>query len=100
MNSVLVMVLHVLANQTPQMWFVQRDHVVEKLAPTTPDPPLGRSILPRRLNTGALRIQACRLQERDHIPVELRIMVEDHIPILTGLGKRFPQLLYDPFRTR
>jgi hypothetical protein len=27
-------------------------------------------------------------------------MVEDHIPILTRLGERFPQLLYDPFRTR
>ena len=82
------------------MGFVQRDEVVEKLAPTTPDPPLGRPILPGRLNTGALRLQACRLQKRDHIPIELRIMVEDHIPILTRLGERFPQLLYDPFRTR
>lgn len=53
------------------MWFVQRDHVVEKLAPTASDPPLGHSILPGRLNTGALRIQACRLQERDHILIEI-----------------------------
>jgi hypothetical protein len=94
------MVLHVLAHQAPQMWFVQRDHVVEKLAPTASDPTLGRSILPWRLHSGALRLQACRLQERDHIPIELRIMVEDHIPILTRLGKRFPQLLYDSFRSR
>src|ERR671910_674656 len=99
-NPVPVVVDHVLANQPPQVRFVQRDDVVEKLAPTASDPTLGRSVLPGCLNTGPLRREASRLQECDHILVELRIVVEDHVRILTTLGKRFPQLLYDPIGTR
>jgi hypothetical protein len=82
------------------MQFVQRNDVIEKLSPTASHPTLGGSILPGRLDTRALRLKAGRLQQRDHIPIELRIVVEDHITILTRLGKCFPQLLYHPFRTR
>src|ERR671914_2552331 len=66
-NPVLVVVDYVLANQPPEVRFVHRDDVVEKLAPTASDPTLGGSILPGRLNTGALRLQVRRLQERGHI---------------------------------
>ena len=96
----MVVVDYVLANQPPQVRFVHRDDVVEKLAPTASDPTLGGSILPGRLNTRAFRLEVRRLQERDHIFIELRIVVEDHVTILTTLGKRFPQLLYDPIGTR
>ena len=99
MNPVLVVVDHVLGNQPPQMRFVQRNDVVEKLAPTASHPTLGGPVLPRCLNTGALRLEACRLQERDYIGIELRIAVHDHITKSTSLGKRFPQLLYNPFGT-
>ena len=100
MNPVLVVVDHVLANQPPQVRFVQRDDVVEKLAATASNPTLGRSVLPGCFNTGALRLEVRRLQERHHIFIELRIVIEDHITVLARLGKRFPQLLYDPIGTR
>ena len=99
-NPVLVVVDHVLANQPPQVRFVQRDDVVEKLAATASNPTLGRSILPGCLNTGALRLEVRRLQECHHIFIELRIVIEDHITVFARLGKRFPQLLYDPIGTR
>jgi hypothetical protein len=38
-NSIFVMVVHVIADQPTEMWFVQRDDVVENLSPAT----LGRS---------------------------------------------------------
>jgi hypothetical protein len=56
-NPVLVVVDHVLANQPPQVRFVQRDDVVEKLAATASNPTLCRSVLPGCFNTGALRLE-------------------------------------------
>ena len=101
MNPVLLVVVdHVLANQPPQVRFVQRDDVVEKLAATASNPTLGRSILSGRLNTGALRLEFRRLQERDQILIELRTVIEDHITVFARLRKCFPQLLYNPIGTR
>ena len=50
-NSIFVMVVHVIADQPAKMWFVQRDHVVEELSPATSHPSFRNSILPRRLYT-------------------------------------------------
>jgi hypothetical protein len=36
-NSVFVMVVYVIADQSAEMWFVQRDDVVKDLSPTTSD---------------------------------------------------------------
>src|SRR5689334_10886050 len=35
-NSVFVMIVHVVAHQPTKMWFVECDHVIEDLAPATP----------------------------------------------------------------
>jgi len=51
---------------------------------------------PRRLNTRALRSEARRLQEGNHIRIEFRVVVENGITIRTSLGKGFPQLLHHP----
>ena len=50
-NSIFVMVVHVIADHPAKMWFVQRDHVVEDLSPATSHPSFRNSILPRRLYT-------------------------------------------------
>ena len=34
-NSIFVMVVHVIADHPAKMWFVKRDHVVEDLSPAT-----------------------------------------------------------------
>ena len=51
---------------------------------------------PRRLNTRALRSEARRLQEGNHIRIEFRVVVEDGITIRASLGKGFTQLLHHP----
>src|SRR5260370_18015038 len=81
------MVVHVVAERPAEMWFVQRDDVVEDLSPATSDPSLRDSILPRCLYARPFALQSRCLQERDHLVVECRIAIEDHIPIRTPSGK-------------
>ena len=94
MNPVVVMVVHVIANEPPQMLFVQRDDMVENLAAAASYPTFRGPVLPRRLNTRALRFEARRLQKRNHIRIEFRVVVEDGITLRTSLRKRFTQLLH------
>ena len=44
-NSIFVIVVHVIADQAEEMWFVQRDQVVEDLSPATSHPSFRNSIL-------------------------------------------------------
>src|SRR5438445_134698 len=53
-NPVVVVVVHVIANEPPQMFFVQRDDMVEDLAAAASYPALRNSVLPRRLDACAL----------------------------------------------
>ena len=89
MNAVFLMIVHVITDQSAKMLLVQRDHMIQNLAAATSDPALRRSVLPWRLNTGALRLEAGCLQEADHIGIEFRIVVEDDISIGSGLGECF-----------
>ena len=57
-NAVLVMVVHVIAKEPPEMGFVQRDDMVENLSAAASHPAFCGPILPRRLNTRALRSEA------------------------------------------
>src|ERR1700682_6070108 len=67
---------HVCCNQPVEMAFVQRDDVVEQLAPAAAHPALRDAVLPGGLDTGARRVQTGGLQERDHIAVKCRVVVE------------------------
>jgi hypothetical protein len=87
-NPVVVVVVHVIANEPAQMLFVQRDDVVENLAAPTSHPAFRSPVLPWCLNTRSLRPEARRLQESNHIRIEFRVVVEDGITIRTSLGKR------------
>jgi hypothetical protein len=100
MNAIVVMISDVFANQPSEMAFIQSDDVVEKLSPAASDPPFGESILPRRLDARPLGFQTRRLQERDHLIVEFRVSIQDHIAIRGRLGKCFAQLLDNPVRVR
>ena len=100
MNPVVVVVVHVIANEPPQMLFVQRNNMVENLSAAASYPAFRGPVLPRCLNTRALRFEASSLQEGNHIRIEFRIVIEDGITIRTSLGKRFTQLLHHPLSSR
>src|SRR5713226_6617898 len=56
-NTVLMVVAHVIPYEPEQMSFVQRDDMVQDLSPATSNPSLRRSILPGRLDARPLRFQ-------------------------------------------
>ena len=97
-NAILVVITHVVTNQPTEVLFVQRNDVVEDLAAATPHPAFRNPVLPGRPDARALGLQPCRLQESDDVGVELRIAVQDGVPIGAGVGERFAQLLDHPFR--
>jgi hypothetical protein len=88
MCPVIVVVGQVIADQPPQMRFVQCNDVVKDLAATASDPALRNPVLPRCPNTDALRLKAGCLQEGDHIGIEFGVVVKDDITIVPSLGKR------------
>jgi hypothetical protein len=47
MRPVLVVVLDVGADHAPKLALIDRDHVIQAVAPQSTDPPLGKSVLPR-----------------------------------------------------
>ena len=100
MNSVLLMVGHVFANESAQMPFIQHDDVVQKLSATASDPPLRESILPGRLDVRPFGRQTSTFQECDHLSIELRVVVEDDVSIWSGFRECLPELLDYPIRTR
>ena len=71
------------------MYFVQRDDAVENLAAAASYPAFRSPVLPRCLNTRALRSETRRLQEGNYIRIDFRVVVEDGITIETSFGKRF-----------
>ena len=53
-NAVIVMVVDVIADRSPEMLLVQRDDVVEDFAATTANPAFRQTILPWRLDACSL----------------------------------------------
>src|SRR5713101_8069352 len=75
-NAILMVVGHVFSDKPTEMAFVQRDDLVEQLAPAAAHPALRDTVLPRGLNAGAPRVQACGFQEPHDIAVKRRIVVK------------------------
>ena len=98
-NSIIVIVIHVISDQPAKMWFVQRNYVVGDLSPATPHPSFRTSILPRRLYARSFGLQSCCLQESDYF-IECGISIEDGVSIRTRFGESLAQLLHDPLRCR
>ena len=99
MNSVAMVVAHVVPHQPEQMSFVQRDDMIHDLSATTSHSAFRDSILPGRLNARPLRFQTRRLQERDDARIEFRITVQYHVAVWASFRKSLAQLLDDPIRT-
>jgi len=78
-NSIFVVIAHVIADQPEEVWFVQRDDVVEDLSPATSDPSFRNSILPRRMYARPFGIDSRCHQEGDHFVIERRISIEDRV---------------------
>src|ERR1035441_7877002 len=65
-GSVVVIIGNVLGEESLQMAFIQRDHVVEQVAAATSDPTLGDTILPGTPNRGTDRGHVQRGDRRWH----------------------------------
>ena len=85
MNPVVVIVVHVIADEPSEMLFVQGDDMVENLSSAATYPSFRSPVLQRCLNTRALRSEARCLQEGDHVGIEFRVVVENGITIRTSL---------------
>jgi hypothetical protein len=75
---------------------VQRDHVVQYLAPTATHPSFSDSILQRRSDTRPFGLQSRGLQEGDDLVIEYRIAIEDRVMIRTSFGEGLTELLDEP----
>ena len=99
-NPIFVKVGNLLPDEAPQVRFVQRNHVVQHLAPTASHPSFRDSILPGRSDTRPFGFQTGGFQELDDIRVELRVAVQNRVTVGASVGKALPQLLDDPLRRR
>src|SRR5216684_189792 len=95
-NAIVMVIVHVCSDQPVEMPFVQRDDLVEEIAPAAAHPALGDAVLPWRLNGRARRVQTCGFQEPDDIAVKRRVVVKQHEAMRTIARKYIPQLLHDP----
>jgi len=96
-NSIFVVIVHVITHQPEQMSFVQRDDMVQDLSATTSNPSFRYSVLPGRLDVGPLRFQTRRLQKCDDGRIEFRIAIQDHITVWASFRKSLAQLSNKPF---
>src|SRR5580658_6201345 len=74
--------------------------MIKAISAGAANPSFRHSILPRRLYARPFGLQSSRLQERDYLPIDRRISIEDGVSIRTRFGECFAQLLDDPFRRR
>jgi hypothetical protein len=76
-HAVVVMIVQVSVDQAPAMLLIQWDDVDQDLSPATSHPSFGDPVL----------LHACRLQERDHIGVKLRVAVEEDVSVRGNSGQ-------------
>ena len=99
-NPILLKVRNRVADQAPQMFFVDRNHMVRHFATATAHPAFSDAVLPRRLNTCPFGRQPCGLQQPDDLVTEDGIVIKDHVTMRTGFGEGLAQLLNHPRRSR
>src|SRR4051812_22871414 len=66
-DAVLLVIADVLADDAPQVFFIDRNNIVEDIAAAASNPPFGGSVLPRRVNARPFCFQSGGLQECDHV---------------------------------
>ncbi len=100
MRAVAMVVADVFREQSLQMAFIERDDVVQQIAPAAFDPTLRHTILPGTFERGPHWAHLQRSNGYGNLEPVLRIPVEDQKPGGRFKRKRFPQLLDDPHARR
>ena len=62
-DAVLLVIADVLADDAPQVFFTDRNKIIEDLAAAASNPPFGGSVLPRGVNARPFCFQSGRLEE-------------------------------------
>ena len=99
-NSFLMMIGDVIANDSAQMGFIQRNDVIENLATAASDPAFGSSILPGRLDPSSFYFQPRRFQEIRNPSIKFRVVVENDIAAAHRVRKGLAKLLQRPLSGR
>jgi len=99
-DTIFVKAGNVIPDQAPQVLFIERDHVVQRLAPTAPYPSFRDAILPKRSDTRPFGLQTGGFQEPDDVSIEFRVPVQNHVTVWASVGEGLTQLLEDPLRSR
>ena len=96
MSPVFVVIANVFFQQCSEMSLVQNNHVVKQVPTHTPDPALSDAVLPGTAKSSSDRFNVAFSDRRDDISRELRVPVEDQVPMWLFVSPNFPQLQYDP----
>jgi hypothetical protein len=91
-----VIVTEVVREQSLRMPLIERDDVIEQVAPTGLNPSLCHSILPGAFKRSAYRANTERADGERDLEAEVQIIIEDYEFGPCPEWKRFPQLLSDP----
>ena len=95
-----VVVLDVLTKHPPEMLFVDRDDMVETLAPERADDALGDGVGIRRVHRSQNRLDPEPSSACDEVSAIATVAVSDEEPWLLTPGGRLDYLLPDPGRVR
>ena len=91
-----MVVSQVVAPQTPEMLFVQGNHMIQHLAAATAHPALGYSVLPWTADARANGLDVARRQKPEYMAAKLGITIEQDVFVATWKRQSLPQLLHDP----
>jgi hypothetical protein len=95
-RSVLMVVAHVIGEQSLQVEIVQGDDVIQQIAPAALNPSLRDTVLPRTLERGSYRPHGHRPHCYRNLQSVLGIPIKNEKPRSRLIRERFPQLLDDP----
>ena len=95
---VFVIVADIFGEQTFQMAFVHRNHVIQQISSAAFDPTLRYAILPRTFEARSYRAHLQGSNGHGNLEPVLRIAVEDEKPRSQLKRKRFSQLFGRPTR--
>ena len=98
MRAVFVIVADIFGEQTFQMAFVHRNHVIQQISSAAFDPTLRYAILPRTFEARSYRAHLQGSNGHGNLEPVLRIAVEDEKPRSQLKRKRFSQLFGRPTR--
>src|SRR5215469_15164442 len=80
MRAVLVVIANLVEKKSPQMAFVHRNNVIQRLSPTAFDPALRHPVLPWTLERGLHRLNPEGSHGSGKLPSVLPVPVEDQKP--------------------